>query len=81
MREASLKMIHDKIKKDLPYIYSAIALATWNLVDGDEEEKHDAVVDLINMSSVIWNEVLENGKDIVEECERITGIDIRKSVE
>lgn len=78
---ASLNLINDRIKKDLPYMYSAVALAMWNLVDGDEEEKYDAIMDLIQMSSAIWNDVVENEKDVVEECRRITGIDIRKQVE
>ena len=79
--KASLNLINDRIKKDLPYMYSAVALAMWNLVDGDEEEKYDAIMDLIQMSSAIWNDVVENEKDVVEECRRITGIDIRKQVE
>ena len=78
---ASLNLINDRIKKDLPYMYSAVALAMWKLVDGDEEEKYDAIMDLIQMSSAIWNDVVENEKDVVEECRRITGIDIRKQVE
>lgn len=78
---ASLNLINDRIKKDLPYMYSAVALAMWNLVDGDEEEKYDAIMELIQMSSEIWNDVVENEKDVVEECRRITGIDIRKQVE
>ena len=78
---ASLNLINDRIKKDLPYMYSAVALAMWNLVDGDEEEKYDAIMDLIQMSSAIWNDVVENEKDVVEECRRITGVDIRKQVE
>lgn len=78
---ASLNLINDRIKKDLPYMYSAVALAMWNLVDGDEEEKYDAIMDLIQMSSAIWNDVVENEKDVVEECRRITEIDIRKQVE
>ena len=79
--KASLNLINDRIKKDLPYMYSAVALAMWKLVDGDEEEKYDAIMDLIQMSSAIWNDVVENEKDVVEECRRITGIDIRKQVE
>ena len=79
--KASLNLIHDRVRKDLPYMYSAVALAMWNLVDGDEEEKHDAIMDLIQMSSAIWNDVVQNDKDIVEECEKITGIDIRMQVE
>lgn len=78
--EFSLDYIHERITNDLPYMYSAVALAVWDLVDGTEEEKYDAVMDMIQKSSAIWNDVVENGKDIVEECERITGICIRDVV-
>lgn len=81
MLNASLNYIHDRIKKDLPYMYSAVAIAVHNLVDGDEEEKCNAVEEVIKESNRIWIEVVENGKDITEECERITGFDIRKAVE
>lgn len=77
---ASMKYIHTRITNDLPYMYSAVALAVWDLVDGTEEEKYDAVMDMIQKSSAIWNDVVENNKDIVEECEKITGICIRDVV-
>ena len=77
---ASLEYIHTRITNDLPYMYSAVALAVWDLVDGTEEEKYDAVMDMIQKSSAIWNDVVENGKDIVEECEKITGISMRDEV-
>lgn len=76
----SLDYIHERITNDLPYMYSAVALAMWNLVDGNEEEKYNAIMEMIEESNVIWNDVVENGKDIVEECERITGICIRDEV-
>ena len=77
---ASLEYIHTRITNDLPYMYSAVALAVWDLVEGSEEEKYDAVMDMIQKSSAIWNDVVKNEKDIVEECERITGICIRDVV-
>ena len=80
MMKFALDYIHERITKDLPYMYSAVALAMWNLVDGDEEEKHNAIMDMIAESSRVWNDTVENGKDIVEECERITGICIRDEV-
>lgn len=72
----SLDYIHQRITNDLPYMYSAVALATWELIEGDEEQKYDAVMEMINKSVEIWNEVVNSGKDIIEECERITGIQI-----
>ena len=80
MMDFALNYIHERITNDLPYMYSAVALAMWNLVDGDEEEKYNAIMDMIAESSRVWNEVVENGKDVVEECERITGICIRDEV-
>ena len=77
---ASLEYIHTRITNDLPYMYSAVALAVWDLVEGSEEEKYDAVMDMIQKSSAIWNDVVENNKDIVEECEKITGISMRDEV-
>ena len=76
----SLDYIHERITNDLPYMYSAVALAMWNLVEGSDEEKYDAIMDMIAESSRVWNDIVENGKDIVEECERVTGICIRDEV-
>ena len=64
----------------LPYIYSAIALALWNILDEPEEEKYNDIATLIEESQIIWNQCVEEGKDIVDRCEEITGFDIRNSV-
>ena len=70
---ASLDYIHTRITNDLPYMYSAIALAMWNILDETDEEKVQDINTLLNESQMIWNDIVENGKNIVEECERITG--------
>ena len=80
MMSFALEYIHDRITRYLPYMYSAVALAMWNLVDGNEEEKYDAIMDMIAESNRVWNDIVESGKDVVEECERITGVCIRDEV-
>ena len=70
---ASMDYIHTRITKDLPYMYSAVALAMWNVLEETEEEKVQDIQTLINESKIIWNDIVENGKNVIEECERITG--------
>lgn len=72
--------IHKRIRDDLPYMYSAVALAMWSLVDGNEEEKYDAIIDLIGKSGAIWNDIVENNEDIIEVCKQVTSIDMREHV-
>ena len=76
----ALDYIHDRIVKNLPYVYSAIALAMWNVLDETDDEKHEDIMTLINESMVVWNDIVENGKDVVEECEKVTGISMRDAV-
>ena len=78
--EFSMDYIHKRITDDLPYMYSAVALAMWSLVDGNEEEKYDAIIDLIGKSGAIWNDVVENNRNIIEVCEEVTSIDMREHV-
>lgn len=80
MMDYALDYIHDRITKNLPYVYSAIAIAMWNILEETDEEKHDDIVMLINESNRVWNDIVENGKDVVEECEKITGICMRDAV-
>lgn len=80
MMKFSLEYIHDRISKNLPYVYSAIALAMWNLYEGTDEEKHDAIMELIQESGRVWNDIVENEKNVIDECERITGVSIRDEV-
>ena len=80
MMDFALDYIHDRITKYLPYMYSAVALAMWNVLEETDEEKHEDIMTLINESMLIWNDIVENGKDVVEECEKITGISMRDAV-
>lgn len=80
MMSFALDYIHDRITKYLPYMYSAVALAMWNILDETDEEKEADIKMLIEESMMVWNDIVENGKDVVEECEKITGISMRDAV-
>ena len=69
--------LKDRIDKTLPYMYSAIALAMWNVLDETDEEKREDIATLINESQVVWNECVNECKSIIDWCEEITGFDIR----
>ena len=43
--------------------------------------KYVKVITTTTSGGIDENDVVENDKDVVKECERITGIDIRKKVE
>ena len=77
---ASLNYIHTRITKDLPYMYSAVALAMWNVLEETDEEKYEDIMTLINESQIVWNDIVANDKDVIEECERVTGISMRDAV-
>ena len=79
-QDAACKYLHNRIKLVLPYIYSAIALALWNVLDESEEEKERDIATLINESQIIWDRCVEENKNIVDWCEEVTGFDIRNSV-
>ena len=72
-REANMRAASER---DLPQIYSAIALALWNMLALPDEEKADAIEDIFAESQKIWEESWENGEDMVEKCKDLTGIDI-----
>lgn len=80
-QDAACKYLHGRIKLVLPYIYSAIALALWNVLDESNEEKERDITTLINESQIIWNQCVEEGKNIVDWCEEVTGIDVRPGLE
>lgn len=80
MKSACNNYLHLRIKQVLPYIYSAIALALWYVLDETEEEKYDDIAMLINKSQEIWTECVNSDKNIVEWCEEVTGFDIKNSL-
>lgn len=79
--EYACEYIHNKIKYILPYIYSAVALELWNVLDETEEEKTQDIATLILESQEIWQKCVDDGKDIVKWCEEVTGFDIRNGIE
>ena len=80
MMDFALEYIHTRITNDLPYMYSAVALALWNVLDETDEEKEEDIKVIIDESMRVWNDIVENGKDILEECERITGFCMKEEV-
>ena len=80
MMDFALDYIHDRITKYLPYMYSAVALAMWNVLEETDDEKQEDIMTVINESMMVWNDIVENGKDVVEECEKVTGISMRDAV-
>lgn len=80
MMDFALEYIHNRITNDLPYMYSAVALALWNVLDETDEEKEEDIKTIIEESMRVWNDIVANGKDILEECERITGFCMKEEV-
>lgn len=78
---AACNYLNMRIKQILPYVYSAIALALWNVLDESEEEKRDDIATLIVESQNIWAECANSNKNIVEWCEEVTGFNIKDSVD
>ena len=78
--ERACDYLHKRIKTILPYIYSAIVLAMWEILDETDDEKTQDIQMLLNKSSEIWNECVENGIDVIEKCQEDTGFDIRQEV-
>lgn len=76
-KQAMCNYLKDRIDKTLPYMYSAMALALWNVLDESEDEKREDIATLINESQIIWNECANEGKSIIDWCEEVTGFDIR----
>lgn len=74
------KIIHQKIADTLPKMYAAFALAIWRSVENmPEDDKQELISILFAETQCIWQESADNHFDIVEECERVTGIDVRRA--
>ena len=78
--ETECDYLHSRIKLVLPYIYSAIALALWNVLDETEEEKVKDIATLIQESQEIWEKCANEGISVVKLCEEITGFDIQNGI-
>ena len=70
----------DASNKDVPQIYSVIALALWRTLDLPDEEKTDAIKMIFAESQRFWIECINKGMDvdaITKMCEDETGICVR----
>lgn len=66
--------------RDIPQIYSAMALALWRTLDLPDKEKVDAIRVIFSESQRIWVECVNKGMDvnaIIKMCEDETGICVR----
>lgn len=75
-----LENIKKSAIKDTPQIYAAICIALHNNLDIPEEDKLDAINQILADSQQIWLDVLSSGNDILDECEEITGIRLEYKV-
>lgn len=72
--------LHTRIKQVLPYVYSAVALAMWDVLDETDDEKYEDIATLIQKSYEIWIQCEEEGRDILKWCEEVTGHDIKHGI-
>ena len=66
--------------RDVPQIYSVVAVALWRTLDLPNEEKEDAIRMIFAESQKLWLECIEKGMDINEikkMCEEETGISVQ----
>ena len=66
--------VREAAEKDTVQIYAALAMALYDLLDEDDEEKTYSINTIFNRSLEIWTDFVETGTDVVAECERQTGI-------
>lgn len=66
--------------RDVPQIYSVVAVALWRTLDLPNKEKADAIRMIFAESQKIWIGCIEKGMDldsIIKMCEDETGICVR----
>ena len=66
--------------RDVPQIYSVVAVALWRTLDLPNEEKEDAIRMIFAESQKIWIGCINKGMDIdaiIKMCEDETGICVR----
>lgn len=64
-------------ERDTVQIYAAMAIALWNTLDIPDEEKQEAIATVFAESQAIWTECITKGFDMAQQCEDITGIDVK----
>lgn len=68
------KMIYKKIEQITPEVYAGIALALHRKCGWG----YKRINDLFEESQIIWNECINSDINMVEMCEKETGIELRK---
>ena len=68
------KMLYKKIEQITPEVYAGIALALHRKCGWG----YKRINDLFEESKIIWNECINSDINMVEMCEKETGIELRK---
>ena len=68
------KMLYKKIDQITPEVYAGIALALHRKCGWG----YKRINDLFEESQIIWNECINSDINMVEMCEKETGIELRK---
>lgn len=68
------KVLHQKVHQITPEVYAGIALALHRKYGWEYEQ----INELFAESQVIWNECANSDVNMVEMCERETGIELRR---
>ena len=68
------KMLYKKIEQITPEVYAGIALT----LHRKYEWGYKRINDLFEESQIIWNECINSDINMMEMCEKETGIELRK---
>lgn len=68
------KMLYKKIEQITPEVYAGIALTLHRKYGWG----YKRINDLFEESQIIWNECINSDINMVEMCEKETGIELRK---
>ena len=68
------KLLYKKIDQITPEVYAGIALALHRKCGWG----YKRINDLFSESQIIWNECINSDINMVEMCEKETGIELRK---
>lgn len=68
------KMLYKKIEQITPEVYAGIALALHRKCGWG----YKRINDLFEESQIIWNECINSDINMMEMCEKETGIELRK---
>ena len=71
------RKLQENIRDTTPRVYAALALA----LHRKHGWWHKRINDLFNESIIIWNECIQSDLNMLEMCEKETGIDVVAKVE